>query len=283
MGTRAESDVKVECPASLDRLPPGYRQLLERATAVLSADARVRALWVGGSLARGDADAYSDLDLIATVADADFDALLGTWRDWLAKITPTVLARQVPFLPSIIYSLTPTCERLDVVLERVSAVRSSRYARVAVFDRDGLDRERPPAPPPAPPDRAKVEIAIEEPLRYLALLPAALGRGELLLAQEGYGHMRRRISELYLELNAPLPTTGVKHWRDKLSAEQYALLESLPWPAATREALIAANLELGRALLREARPIAEKLGVPWPTELERAVRAHLERELGVTL
>jgi Nucleotidyltransferase domain len=277
------SSVEFREPNGLDRLPPAYRALLRRAAKVLGDDERVRALWVGGSLARGDADAYSDLDLIATVADADFDALVGTWRDWLARITPTVLARQVPFLPSIIYSLTPTCERLDVVLERVSAVRSSRYARVAVFDRDRLDGERPPAPPPAPPDRAKVETAIEEPLRYLALLPAVLGRGELLLAQEGYGHMRRRISELYLELNAPLPTTGVKHWRDKLRPEQYALLESLPWPAATREALVAANLELGRVLLREARPIAEKLGVAWPAELESAVRAHLERELGVTL
>jgi hypothetical protein len=280
---RAESDVKIDCPAVVDRLPPGYRALLERAAAVFAADLRVRALWVGGSLARGDADVHSDLDLIATVADADFDALVGTWREWLAEITPTVLARQLPFFPSIVYSLTPACERLDVVLERVSAVRSSRYARVAVFDRDGLDRERPPAPPPAPPDRAKVETAIEEPLRYLALLPAALGRGELLLAQEGYGHMRRRISELYLEVNAPLPTTGVKHWRDKLRPEQYAVLESLPWPAATREALIAANLELARVLLREARPIAAKLGVAWPEALERAVRAHLARELGVTL
>jgi hypothetical protein len=270
-------------PAGLERLPQAYGALLERAAQVLGRDARVRALWVGGSVARGDADAYSDLDLIASVRDADFGALAESWREWLAEITPTVLARQIPFLPGSFYSLTPTCERLDLVLERVSAVRSSRYLRAVVFDRDGLDAERPVAPPPAPPDRAKVETAIEEPLRYLALLPAVLGRGELLLAQEGYGHMRRRISELFVEENAPLPTTGVKHWRDKLRPEQYAVLESLPWPAANRDALIAANLEVGRALLRHGRVVAEKLGVAWPAELERAVRAHLVRELGVDL
>ncbi len=277
------TDPAFQRPAGLERLPHGYRALLERAAQVLGRDTRVRALWVGGSLARGDADAYSDLDLIASVRDADFGALAASWHEWLAEITPTVLARQIPFLPGSFYSLTPTCERLDLVLERVSAVRSSRYARVVVFDRDGLDAERPPAPPPAPPDRAKVETAIEEPLRYLALLPAVLGRGELLLAQEGYGHMRRRISELFLEENAPLPTTGVKHWRDKLRPEQYSVLESLPWPAANRDALIAANLEVGRALLVHGRAIAEKLGVAWPVELERAVRAHLVRELGVDL
>jgi hypothetical protein len=277
------SDPTLRRPAALEALAPGYRPLFDRAAQVFAADARVRALWVSGSLARADADAHSDLDLVAAVADAEFDAVAGSWRTLLAAITPTVLARQIPFLPGSFYSLTPTCERLDVVLERVSAVRSSRSPRAVVFDRDGLDAQRPPAPPPAGPDRAKVETAIEEPLRYLALLPAVLGRGELLLAQEGYGHMRRRVSEIFLEANAPLPVTGVKHWRDKLRAEQYAVLESLPWPAATREALIAANLEVGRALIRHGKPIAEKLGVTWPEALERAVRAHLARELGVEL
>jgi hypothetical protein len=275
--------VKILRPRALGRLSPRYLPLFERAANVFGADERVRALWVGGSVAREDADAHSDLDLLVSVADADFDAFAAAWREWLAAITPTVLARQIPFLPGSVYSLTPGCERLDVVVERASAVRSSRFARAVVFDRDGLDAARAAPPPPPGPDRARVETAIEEPLRYLALLPAVLGRGELLLAQEGYGHMRRRISELFLEENAPLPVTGVKHWRDKLSPEQYAVLESLPWPAATREALLAANLEVGRALLRYGRPIADKLGVPWPEALERAVRAHLERELGVTL
>ncbi|HTO08221.1 MAG TPA: nucleotidyltransferase domain-containing protein, partial [Myxococcota bacterium] len=236
----SDVNVKVSRPPGLTRLPPGYLPLFERAANVFAADPRVRALWVGGSVAREDADAWSDLDLLVAVSDGEFDAFAAAWREWLALITPTVLARQVPFVPWIIYSLTPTCERLDVVFERASAVRGSRFVRALVFDRDGLDASRPAPAPPAGPDRAKVETAIEEPLRYLALLPAVLGRGELLLSQEAWGHMRRRLSELFLEENAPLPVTGVKHWRDKLSPEQYAVLESLPWPAATREALIAA-------------------------------------------
>ncbi|MFI5314988.1 MAG: nucleotidyltransferase domain-containing protein [Myxococcota bacterium] len=271
-------------PPALDVLPPGYRALFDRAAAVLASDSRVRALWVSGSLARGDADPHSDLDLLAAVADADFDAFAAGWLERLAEITPTVLARPIPFLPGSFYSLTPTCERLDVVIEKVSRVPASFFrTRQVVFDRDGLDAQVPAPAPPAGPDRAKVETAIEEPLRYLALLPAVLGRGELLLAQEGYGHMRRRISEVFLEANAPLPTTGVKHWRDKLLPEQYAVLEALPWPAANREALIAANVEIARALLRHARPVAEKLGVAWPEALERAVRAHLLRELGIEI
>ncbi|HXZ86410.1 MAG TPA: hypothetical protein VEI82_13085 [Myxococcota bacterium] len=270
-------------PASLAALPAGYHTLFDRAAAVLWADQRVRALWVSGSLARSDADAFSDLDLVAAVADTEFDAFAGEWRSWLAAITPTVLAREIPFLRGSIYSLTPGCERLDVVVERASAAKSARSPRACVFDRDGLDAARPAPLPPAGPDPAKVAIAIEEPLRYLALTPAAFGRGELLLSQEGYGHLRRRLSEIFLEANAPLPTTGVKHWRDKLTAEQYAVLEALPWPQATREELIAAYRAVFRAICAHGRPIAEKLGVPWPSELEAAVRTHLARELGIEL
>jgi hypothetical protein len=264
-------------------MPSAYGVLLERAAAVFGADPRVRALWVSGSLARNDADQHSDLDLIATVRDADFGALASSWREWLAAITPTVLAREIPFLPGSIYTLTPTCERLDIVLERENGARTNRQPRLAVFDRDGLESQRPAATPPAGPDPVKVLTAIEEPLRYVALTPAVLGRGEFLLAQEGFGHLRRRLSEIFVEANAPLPTTGVKHWRDKLTDEQYAVLESFPWPKANREELLAAHLEGVRLIIRHAKPIAEKLGVRWPIELENAVRAHLREELGVDL
>lgn len=281
---RAGDEPRAERPAGLERLAPGYAPLFERAASVLAADPRVRAVWVSGSLARGDADAFSDLDLLVAVADAEFDSFAASWRSWLAQITPTVLAREIPFLRGSLYSLTPDCERLDVVLERVSALAASPFrTRAVVFDRDGLAARIPKPAPASGPDRAKLATAIEESLRYLALLPAVLGRGELLLAQEGYGHLRRRISELFLEANAPLPTTGAKHWRDKLSPEQYAVLEALPWPEATREALVAANLAAGRALLAHGRPIAAKLEVPWPEPLERSVRAYLLRELGESL
>ena len=55
-------------------LPDGYRHLLDRAIDVLGADRRVEAMWVHGSVARGDADALSDLDVIVAVADDDLPA-----------------------------------------------------------------------------------------------------------------------------------------------------------------------------------------------------------------
>src|SRR5262245_26938881 len=160
--------------AAVKILSPGYRALFERAAHCLADEPAVRALWLSGSLARGDADAHSDLDLLVAVADAEFDAFAGRWKSWLAAITPTVIARAIPFLPGSFYTLTPACERLDVVSERVSRLPQSIFrTRVLVFDKDGLHAQVPAPLPPAGPDRAKVETAIEEPLRYLALFPAA--------------------------------------------------------------------------------------------------------------
>ncbi len=59
---------------SLDRLPE-HRKLLERAVARLWDDARVVGLVVGGSLAHGGADFYSDVDLYIVVRDETFDEI----------------------------------------------------------------------------------------------------------------------------------------------------------------------------------------------------------------
>ena len=271
-------------PPALAPLPAGYHALFDRAVEVLATDERVRALWVHGSVGRDEADASSDLDLIVAVADDDFDPFWSAWPGWLAAITPTVLARPLPWIPGILYALTPDCLRLDVVAERVSAVPTSGFGRRAlVFDRDGLDAQLPPVPLPPGPDRGKVETAIEEPLRYLSLLPAILDREAYLLSQEGYTHIRRRLVELFQEANAPQTKVGMKHGRFQLTDEQYALLESLPWPQANRADLIAAHRVIGSRLLQIGPPIAVLVDLPWPQPLEDAVRGHLRQELGIEL
>jgi hypothetical protein len=50
--------------------------------------------------------------------DQDFAEFAGEWQEWLAAITPTLTAR--PIAAGSFYALTPTCERFDVITERVS-------------------------------------------------------------------------------------------------------------------------------------------------------------------
>lgn len=276
--------LRISRPPALEVLPEGYQRLFDAAVAVFRADDRVRGLWVHGSVGRGDADASSDLDLVLAVRDDDFDELWADWRSWLSLITPTVLARPVPWVPGILYSLTPDCLRLDICVERVSTLPTSGFTRRAlVFDRDELDALVPPPSTPPGPDRSKIETAIEEPLRYLAMLPALLDRDALLLVQEGYTHIRRRLVELFQEANAPQAPAGIKHGRFQITDGQYRQLEALPWPQANRAELVAAHRIIGSQLLHVGPPIAALVDLPWPESLEVAVRQHLRHELAIEL
>jgi predicted nucleotidyltransferase len=58
-----------------------YQQVIERFTSACEADERVVAAFVAGSVARGSADAYSDLDLCLVTSDADRESF---WADRLA-------------------------------------------------------------------------------------------------------------------------------------------------------------------------------------------------------
>jgi predicted nucleotidyltransferase len=68
---------------SLDRLPQ-HRELLERAFARFRYDIRTVGLVVGGSLARGGADFYSDVDLYVVVRNGAFGEVLAE-RDSTAE------------------------------------------------------------------------------------------------------------------------------------------------------------------------------------------------------
>src|SRR4051794_15393045 len=120
--TGETSPMDVIRPTGLEALAEPYQELFDRACAVFLADERVRAMWLHGAIARGAADAGSDLDIDVVVGDDGFDDFAADWRDWLARITPTVSAVPVPGLPGSFYALTPTCERMDVIVERVSAL-----------------------------------------------------------------------------------------------------------------------------------------------------------------
>ena len=273
-------------PAVLRVLPAGYLPLFRRLVDVAVADERVLAVWLGGSLGRGVADAGSDLDVILTVADDAFGEFAAHWRDWLARVTPTVLARELPGAPGSWHSLTPDCERLDVVTEAAGREpRLARSQRLLVFDRDGAvgAAAGPPgsAGSPAGPDPGKLAGITEEFLRQQAIFPAAVvARGDWLLGVAGTEQVHLMLYELFVEANQPLPVMGVKQWSAKLTAAQRACLEALPPPAPRRDAVLETMRAAAAEFRAQAREILGAHQVPWPDALDAAVIAYQERELG---
>lgn len=267
---------KARAADALKPLPPGYLALFESACRVCEADDRVRTLWLSGSLARGAADAASDLDLLIAVRDADLEAFAKSWREFLARITPTLIARPLPFLPGSFYSVAPGRERIDLVVEPVSRLAQSFFrTRLVVIDKDDLDAQVPAAAPGAGPSPERLGFLVEEFFRDYGMFDVGATRSDLLLGNEATHFLRGLLYQLFCEANAPLPATGVKQWSAKLSAAQREVLEALPTGGRSWEEIVGAHEAVARAFVAHARPILEAHGVPWPSELEHATRNHL--------
>ena len=207
-------------------VPPGYGPLLDSATEVLRADDRVQAAWVHGSLARSEGDALSDLDVIVAVADDSLTEFGAGWRNRLAAITPTVMARRFFGDGGSWLSITPSCQRFDFWVEAASGVATSMVNdRHLLFDRAGLAALVPPPLPPADPSPEKFAQLRDW---YAACAAVVATDPEPLLCIEVMHTLRWILYEAYVEANRPLPVKSVKRWSAKLTAAQRDLLVALP-------------------------------------------------------
>lgn len=261
---------------NLAPLPAGYADVLDRVVDALSADSRVVALWLSGSLGRGVADTGSDLDLIVTAADdSREDLVVGGKRTW-AFLDP-VISNEMPGLPGSFVLTTPDGLRVDAVLEAASDIAETPYRhRVPVFDRRPVRVAVPVADePPGGPDAARMEATVTEFARQLAIFAdAVVARRDWLLGQEAVHNYRAFLYQLYVESNQPLPPMGVKQWSAKLTATQRDRLASLQVPAADEKSVIDAMRQVQRVIRAEGRAVLEAAGGIWP---EAAVQAGLAR------
>jgi hypothetical protein len=283
--------LKGMAPASADEalrpLPAGYHELFEKVLCAARDDDRIRAMWLGGSLGRGVADAGSDLDVVLAVAGDSFDEFAASWRDWLGRVTPVVLARGLPRLPGSWFSLTADCLRLDVVALRADSPGPAALSRrLLVLDKDGTAACTPAddtaAEQPGP-DPGRLTAITEEFLRQQAIFPAAVvARGDWLLGVVGVQAVHTMLYELFVESNQPLPPMGVKQWSAKLTAGQRQICAGLPAPTAEPGSVIAAMRAAADAFRRAAKPALAASGAAWPEELDEAVLRYQQAELGWT-
>jgi hypothetical protein len=268
-------EVLIHQPAGLEVYPPGYGPLFERAAGLFAADERVRAMWLHGAIARGAADAGSDLDISVAIRDADYQDFVDGWKTWLAAIAPTLTARPTATGEGNFYALTTTCERFDVICEPVSKLASTPLSRrIVVFDKDDLDRLIPP-PNDAPPNTTAMTYLIEETLRQAANFPTVIVRQDWLLGVIAVQQVQLFLYQLFAESNKPMPPTGPKQWSAKLTARQRQILEALPVAAPAEQSVRHAREAAFAVFFAEAPAIAKSSGIDWPHELEAAVRAFL--------
>lgn len=254
----------------LDIIDPRFTPLYDRALAVLDADERVTSIAIGGSVASGTADEWSDLDL-QVLAHADrYDEFLADWPVWLAAITPTVFAR-TPIAPFVINTVTTDGLNLDIVVYKgepfefppsteytVGALSSVRFADV----RDAL------------------EYAVAEHLRgVIGPFISLVQRDEHVRHLTGVPHLLGLLTTVFLaELGAPPPG---KQWNATFTPEQLAAVAALPAVSANRDEIIGFGLALSELLVTRARPLFVELELEWPTALARVAADRVRDRLGI--
>ena len=259
------------------------QNLISRLAGSLRADADLRALFLAGSLGRGDSDQFSDVDLVAVVEPEAQERFAARWRVLLDEITPVVFWWAPRGIKTLVSAITEDWLRCDLFMVPPGSLGGRAKSTLApLIDQDDLYATLPDDLPAGAPNPKKVQGLIEEFIRILGLLPVVMGRGEHIVAARGAGMLRDLLIDLMIE-DAALPGGhGALHLSRLLPPEDMALLASLP-PAEPHRPDLEPHFATARAFIPRAQQMARDLGIEWPESFAKATARHLEAAVGVRL
>lgn len=255
----------------------------ERIAELLRGSDRMRGLWLGGSLARGDADRLSDIDFVAAAGDGPLDEAAADVESVIAREFELVLTRrrgdaQFRLLNFVTYEWM----RLDFSLFASAAIAGSGHRGLRrLFDKDGVGGavEQPPAPG-HPPAAREVGFALTEFARVLGLLPVVLHRGDLLGAVSGAFVLREQLVALFRYDQEDKPARGALNQTSTVSEAGAEVLLRLPAVEAERSSVLRFHQACLSAFLEYGPGVADRHQVEWPARLVEALLNRLAREFG---
>jgi len=263
-------------------LPPHHQVVVDRFVAACRADARVVAAFLGGSYAKGTADAFSDLDLYVITADAGYDEFIAGRADFLSLLGEPVFLENFDPLHLVLFVFA------DGVEGELGVGRASAFTHIhggpyhVLLDKhnllDGV------AFPGYEPERAgQIEKLRRQMVWFwhdLSHFIAALGRGQLWSA---YGQLEalRRCYLILARLREDVlhPEAGDEAY---FKVERALPVETLSALAATlssldRDALLRSARHVVRLYQAAARELARTHGLDYPVKLEQVMLARLAR------
>lgn len=264
--------------------PVVQRAFLDDLIPRMRGDARIRAAWLIGSLARDSADAFSDVDLLLAIAGEAFQATVADWRAFVAGFTPTISLQRIggDGKPTIV-AVAPGCLRFDLTLCDADLPQAHGYHPVRLlFDHDEVAARMTFAPQRSISPAEQLPGLVQNFLRGLSLAPGIFARGELLIARQGVSILQNWLIDLFLLENGGRVGGGL-HLNLFLTAEQQELLASFPPLELTHESLRANQLTAARLFLPRARRLMAIHGLPYPDEFEREVLDYLRRTIGAVV
>ncbi len=260
---------------------PAHAALLDRALRSLRTDDRVLAILLGGSLATGDGDEESDLDVTVVVEDHGADEFSAELQPWLTAIGAVAVAPGP--VPSLLTSLMRDGLRLDITIERRSSVSARpRRAMVALYDPLGVVERSDAVRPRFEPTPEWLTQSVEDFLRFLDQLTVIVLRKEWITGIDNAWYLISQLVALYGHRNRAARTSP-RRVNERLTPGQRRAIESLPPIRSEERAIVEVHLAVAALYLPEARELYTELGLEWPHALEQTVFEHLDRRTGVRI
>ena len=118
---------------------------IKAVTQAIKADGLADALFLKGSIARGDDDDYSDVDMYAVVAEENFDNFLARRVGYLEAYKPLVNWVEVNFVGPQIVGIYEDALHFDLYAVRPGAIPQTGEMKI-IYDQQGLLAKYKPEP-----------------------------------------------------------------------------------------------------------------------------------------
>lgn len=188
-----------------DGLTHDQGRVLMCLTGHLEGNSRVEAAWLVGSLARGVGDRFSDVDVVAAVAQGALRGVVDEWPSRAASLLDLAFARAAYSAPTgtTFTHVTAAYVRFDVTFVSTSEAPKRVRGGISLLASSPVDSRTTGSDDPPSPAADRVRKLSEEFLRVLGMLPVVIGREEYLVAASGAALLRSMLTDLLGELAPP--------------------------------------------------------------------------------
>jgi predicted nucleotidyltransferase len=256
------------------------QEVLQRFIEACQADERVVAAFLGGSFARGEADAYSDLDIYAVTTDEGYDSFFADRQELMHRLgKPVFLEDFNEFgFDMVLFTFE------DGVEGELALARESGFDHIhggphtVLVDKRGLLTGKT-FPSYRPPEESQRKTLRHELLWFwdnLSYFVRTVHRRQLWSAYGALDEMRMKCLKLArLRQDFVAEQTSYSGVERVLPAQELRLLEA-SCPPLERGAMVDAARVLVDLYRQLAPPLATDHGIEYPDGLERVVLRRLD-------
>ena len=260
-------------------VPLQHQLVIDRFIAACQADARIVGAFLGGSYARGMADAYSDLDLGLITTDAAYDDFVAQCETFLCLLGKLVFVEDFG-LPNIVFFILHDGTEVELVLDRTSHfqhMHSGPY-HILVDKTALLTNVVFPGNEPTPTEqRETVRRLVSWFWHDLSHFITAIGRGQLWWAYGQLEELRRVCVNLArIQHNAMAQADGYEKVEHALPIEQLVPLQATCCPLE-REAMVQSAWVIVRFYEEVAPQLTRRHNLSYPADLACVMSTRLEQ------